>query len=372
MNNYQYYPLDTSKSSFRLLRLRRGDAITIQCDIFHALISDPITLPYEALSYTWGSTELVELIEVNGHRLWITDSLYAALRSLRSHDQDRIIWADAICINQLDKVEQSQQVAIMDKIFGSAFRVIFWLGKPTWEVTLLMDSLHELQAGYVTLLKAGEQADGMTWKRLWSNRQLRLPSSSGDIQAQQRKGLQALLKRPWFERVWILQEVYNARSAVVCCGVLSVSANIFALSPSLLDQPLSQHVRSVLEMMPGSAELNSRPRRTQSDLIDLLSEFRACKATDQRDMIFALLGMSSEPSDQGPLRPDYTKPLLEVVGNTIDYWFRWTTTSIHQVIDVLSDFKTVRVTYLVLPPNLSTTGEMLKVPLLSGKNTIFA
>lgn len=371
MDDYQYSPLDPRTSSFRLLRLYPGDTTTIECEMLDSSIGSSNTLPYEALSYAWGSTELVRRVKINKQTLWITENLYIALACLRSRDHDRVLWIDAICINQAQKDEQSQQVREMGRIFSFASRVIIWLGMPTQEVVLLMEALSVLQVKSTAVARAGAQADSTTWKILWSSYLSRLSSSNEDLIAQQREGLQVLLRRPWFERVWILQEVYNARSAIVCCDSLSVSADIFALSPSLLEQSPSQHIQSVLEMMPGLVRLDSQPRPAQRDLISLLAEFHTCKASDQRDMIFALLGMSLEPSDHELLRPDYTKSLLEVVYNAIRYWFGWTTTSVRQVIDFLTNFETVRATYLILPPGLRGTTETLRVPSLSGKSAVY-
>lgn len=83
MDDYQYCNLDPHTSSFRLLILRKGDGNQIDGDIFHVSISDPDTVPYEALSYVWATTGLVDQIEVDGQRLWMTENLYTALQYLR-------------------------------------------------------------------------------------------------------------------------------------------------------------------------------------------------------------------------------------------------------------------------------------------------
>lgn len=367
--DFQYLPLNTDHPTFRLLRLRKGDTIRVECDIFHSPISGSDTLvSYEALSYTWGSSDLVDCIEVNGQRLWITANLYSALLCLRSRDCDRILWIDAVCINQSDKVEQSQQVRMMGGIYSFAERVIFWLEKPTPEVMLLMESLVELQRRSNVLTSHSPDLDDKTMERLWS--QLVVGSQDSILLDRQRKGLRYLLRKPWFERIWILQEVAKAQSAVVCSGTLSIPAYIFARSPFMLGISPSPHIRSILDIMPQPSRHKSWWSQ-EPELSDLLYRFRDCKATDARDMIYALLGMSSDP-DHELLRPDYTKPVQEVLHNAVRYWFESTNAPISQIIDLLAVFETVHVTYLVLPERSTTPGEAVQIPSSSGEITLAA
>src|ERR1700761_9437031 len=87
------------------------------------------TEKYEALSYTWGQSSENRTIQLNGCTLRITDNLYNALRRLRRLTSTRTLWVDALCINQDDLHERSQQVAIMGEIYGKAARVLVWLGE---------------------------------------------------------------------------------------------------------------------------------------------------------------------------------------------------------------------------------------------------
>ena len=125
-----YYPLNTSKrGSFRLLTLQpRGSADEVICTLSHDTWEDGTR--YEALSYVWGYPTLNRrTISLNGRPFSITESLYTALRDLRIWREPRIIWADAICINQDDDVERAEQVRYMGEIYENAERVIVWLGE---------------------------------------------------------------------------------------------------------------------------------------------------------------------------------------------------------------------------------------------------
>ena len=140
---------------------------------------------YEALSYTWGSPEATETITCNDVDFPITENLFRALQALRpSRNTARHLWVDAICINQTDDNEKGEQVWHMLQIYQKATRVIAWLG-----------TAHE------DLVPAVAAAS------LFS------PVVPEDV-AESRivyRGMCDLYMRPWFQRIWIQQEIFAAR-----------------------------------------------------------------------------------------------------------------------------------------------------------------
>ena len=97
LETYQYTSLRPGDSTFRLLKLLKYRSPELECELFPQSLSNNEHVSYEALSYVWGSTELVECIILDRKRHWITDNLYSALQYLRLHDRDRYLWIDAIC-----------------------------------------------------------------------------------------------------------------------------------------------------------------------------------------------------------------------------------------------------------------------------------
>ncbi|KAH8724276.1 heterokaryon incompatibility protein-domain-containing protein [Phaeosphaeriaceae sp. PMI808] len=86
---------------------------------------------YTALSYVWGDPSNPEQAEVNGHTVLLQSNLAVALRQIRATKTPEIcraIWADALCINQLDNKEKAEQVRMMDRIYPWATLVIAWFG----------------------------------------------------------------------------------------------------------------------------------------------------------------------------------------------------------------------------------------------------
>ncbi|KAF4958054.1 hypothetical protein FGADI_2684 [Fusarium gaditjirri] len=86
--------------------------------------------PYEALSYTWGDEAASIRILLNGEVFLIRPNLAYALAALRS-SEPRVLWVDALCINQQDTTERNHQVGMMGDIFRRAERVLVWLGRPS-------------------------------------------------------------------------------------------------------------------------------------------------------------------------------------------------------------------------------------------------
>src|SRR5690349_23769360 len=115
---YDYSSLPDTGNWIRLIRLMpdQDEHAPLRCHLFnyHLQDSGKGAHRYEALSYVWGSPENRRVVFMNnGCYIHVTTNLFAALTRLRDRFFERIIWIDAICINQDDKVEQGRQVQSM-------------------------------------------------------------------------------------------------------------------------------------------------------------------------------------------------------------------------------------------------------------------
>lgn len=99
-SDYKYKRLDLGTDAIRLIRLHMGRGGSIQCDMFETYLSELEGVPYEALSYVWGDKESADRIWVNGCLFTVTANLFEALSNLRQPGEDRLLWVDAICIDQ--------------------------------------------------------------------------------------------------------------------------------------------------------------------------------------------------------------------------------------------------------------------------------
>ena len=300
MAAYKYRPLDLNGSSIRLLKLLKGNfGDDIQCKLIDGWIEESI--PYDALSYTWGRTGKAATITVDGITMGVTLNVYEALQQIRSEDESRYLWIDAICIDQDNIQERGHQVQQMSRIYQNAERVVIWLGQGTKETDRVMDSMKQLHKIFVN--KEGDWRQS-AWLRM-------NPCPAGCYE-----GMKLLLSHPWFRRIWILQEIANARVATVLCGKKSISASTFAQVPSLLGLQPDPHCQAVLDIMPGLSRQTSW-WKDKRDLYTLLKKFRNSEATDKRDIVYALLGISSDACKI--LLPDYEKPLLQVICDTTSF-----------------------------------------------------
>jgi hypothetical protein len=115
----------------------------LELNIIHVSLAD--CPDYEALSYRWGGQEPDIPIPCNNHRLLITRNVADALRYLRHKDKKRILWIDAICINQSDVGEKNHQVAMMYNIYRSAREVHVWLGPGSEDSREALSLVPEIQ-----------------------------------------------------------------------------------------------------------------------------------------------------------------------------------------------------------------------------------
>jgi hypothetical protein len=143
MLTYRYRPLKHD-DSIRILVLHpsvnSSDPVT--CTIQHARLSDT-SLEYEALSYTWGGSTRTQTISFSSGRreLLVGENCRDALWRLRLGDRDRVLWIDAICINQENLAERTRQVRIMDVVYRRAFNVVVFLGEQVSCTQNLFDEL---------------------------------------------------------------------------------------------------------------------------------------------------------------------------------------------------------------------------------------
>lgn len=101
----------------------------IPADMYHPMPR------YEALSYAWGSPEKTKSIMCNSKEIRISGNLHAALSRPQKDESKRILWIDAICIDQDDIVEQGLQVRMMQDILFVAYQVLLWVEEETNEVS---------------------------------------------------------------------------------------------------------------------------------------------------------------------------------------------------------------------------------------------
>ncbi|KAF4445231.1 heterokaryon incompatibility [Fusarium acutatum] len=299
-DRFQYEPFDLESAGFRLVLIEKGAQSRLPCRLWQAYLNDII--PYEALSYSWGSQSTPREITIDGKILSITESLYEALWHLRRPDEDRMLWVDALCIDQNNINERGHQVNHMGEIYKKADRVIIWLGYVSGDAVKLKSGIDMFEKNLPLNAFSQWSQEDIRWKQTWKE----VEAGLGEFcQEELANGLQTFMEKPWFSRVWILQEVANAKRATVKCNLGEMSTKLFALLPYLTGVEVSQQCQAVLDIMAGEMRRSSWWNKSRN-LCQLLWKFRGCQATDPRDRVYALLGMATDIQESGILA-DYAK-----------------------------------------------------------------
>ncbi|KAF7920231.1 uncharacterized protein EAE97_011572 [Botrytis byssoidea] len=310
MDPYQYQRINLGRPSIRLLQLYKGDwSEKIQGHFVSAWFDEPDSIiPYLALSYTWGNIDKVEEVIIDSARIKVTSNLHMALQHLRSGEEDQIFWIDALCINQENVHEKIHQIRQMGDIYKKAEKVVVWLGQGTEETDLVMDSMKRLRKA------------SLGWNSAeWKDKANGWVDENNEHLENSREQMRLILQRPWFRRIWILQEVANARRATtVHCGNRSITVTIFSQFPALIALTPAVHCQSVLDIMPGILRKETWWRQGQK-LQTLLVKFRESEATDDRDKIYALLGISSDAHRSNILDPKCDKSSQQVIREAVSF-----------------------------------------------------
>jgi hypothetical protein len=295
------YKRDLPKGQIRLLQIKQGHSLsTIECEFVYLDLQK--NADYVALSYTWGSAIATIPILVAGAVTVVTENLYVALLHLRQGKVPRV-WVDALCINQTNMTERSIQVSQMAEVYQGASMVYVWLG----------DSNEMTRRAFEELYKMTQHVE-------WDNK---IPAAYFDADQAHPKwtAMCELLYRPWFRRVWIIQEILCAQHAIFACGADFMEANTFLLiinamiEADALPKILSFHAdksdstngakRTTIQQLDFMVQARNRSINPltgtdfRGNLLDYLSQTRWANATNPRDKIYGILSLAKDASGLG-------------------------------------------------------------------------
>ncbi|KAF2260778.1 HET-domain-containing protein [Lojkania enalia] len=314
-NKQLYTPLSKSKNDIRLLDLEPSNTnfnSSICCHLRHAVLRPGLN--FTALSYTWGDPTVRKPISTNGHTMNVTVNLYDALQHMRDASQRRTFWIDAVCINQNDILERNAQVLRMCEIYGIASSVEVWLGKEAENDAAGMSVVKELGASV-------SNAEDILSKPLSDKNKEDFFNILSACNPEVARAVGRLFKRPWWTRVWVVQELSlaNQATSIVRCGAqvapwLSFLVTAYAINEfwSLMNGIISTKFPD--ERLDGTEHgvrmaqcRNINPEFPGFTLLELLNQHRDCEATDPRDKIYGLLGLAGDVDTIG-VQPSYTSP----------------------------------------------------------------
>jgi hypothetical protein len=352
MNPYRYSPLPPDGDEIRLLRLLPGPASAdIEIEIFHAKTSpNPV---YEALSYVWGPSERCDHVLVREavkprsrvsnivHRfnhlqlrkpkteshsrylLPITKNLSIALHYLKLPGEPRTLWIDAICINQDDLSERSREVIKMGSIYSNAKQVLLWLGPSSDNSSLALETLGKISEG-IDFVK---EENSIYYKHGGWAGQIRHNPEALKSYAQNWVAIRDLLRREWFSRLWVFQEVGLAARATIIVGHDSLDWNSFAVGlhwiwANRTEVNESTEEVAIEEFGPSNiAGFLYRWRRNVIGFTQLMDVTKNLLCSDPRDQLFAIRSLTT-PQVQSIIIPDYSKTVEETLKIFALRWIR--------------------------------------------------
>ncbi|KAG5757027.1 hypothetical protein H9Q70_000443 [Fusarium xylarioides] len=287
--SYQYRPIEDA--SIRLVRILPERKTMIKCEIIHVSLEQPP--PYVAISYTWGDTGDTRKIEIEGCLIPIAVSLHGALQALRKKQLSVLVWADDLCINQKDREERSQQVQLMPFIYSNADSVAIWLGP---EENDSVPAVRFLDA----IATTGEPFGSSNTSKL-----LAAGAENGDLLA-----VVSLFGREYWRRLWVVQEVFNAKRIMVYCGSTRLDWKKYQSASVLFSQRRG-------ELIFNNKDQLKRRLATSPD------QFSYVQRLFYRDKLYGILGVLPA-SIRDEFRADYNLSVKDVYTEIVDFLLKTT------------------------------------------------
>ncbi|KAI4860540.1 heterokaryon incompatibility protein-domain-containing protein [Hypoxylon rubiginosum] len=331
IQEYDYDDCPLPEGNIRILLLkpdadRNGDIVVeLLSYSLDELACNPERYQFTALSYSWGNgdatkavfvdmgtadepapqpesdevTKLVAPLQRRARRLNVKPNLHEFLQQSRDSKKEVGLWVDCICTNQKDNREKSDQVSRLDAIYSTAAKVSIWLGPADKDgkTDRAMDFIRFiLENGTEETLKDG-------YAKAWSE-------------------LLCLLRRGWFSRRWVVQEIALAKDAEVRCGSKTIHWRDFSDAVSIFtfnfdtilkivkaEPVLEQSLEGITDTRSLSAQIlidvSSNPRQSLESLVSALSTFHV---SDPRDTVYALLNLPTKEKSKLPEKPRTYSP----------------------------------------------------------------
>lgn len=323
---YQYQPLSSPSTQIRLIELLPGRGI-IQCRLKVTELGEA-EHTYEPVSYCWkaytrehwyGSSykekkkQKTLRVRVDGADLYITENLHGALRQMRLESGIRVLWADAICINQADDEEKSVQVAMMSRIYEGGFQTLAWLGEADHRTrkafACLKDCADRARANTILppqseqsepeVIARNSQRPGIAahyrWLAIWD----------WFAKDSLRVSVESIIRRPYFRRTWIIQEIAISDRVLFMCGT-------FGITWSDLAHGFREWSFSVPDEDSFIALDDIWTSLYDYDLLEVAMMASPTQASDSRDKLYSVLGLVSDSEMTAAMTVNYNKSPEEV------------------------------------------------------------
>jgi Heterokaryon incompatibility protein (HET) len=317
---YQYSPLNEDQNEIRILSLLPGKfGSTLRGTLSTISVADTNFPDYEAVSYTWGpNITLIDIIIESPEEmsLAVTSNLASLLPYLRYEDRPRLLWIDAVCVNQKDLLERSSQVNRMSDIYSQAQRVVIWLGLEAEDTPLAIECISLISSkiivdwGPATMKAATSEED---WVKL------DVPLHFDDDQMM---ALVHFFESDWFERLWVWQEVRLGSEATIALRGTKhilwdkIRDAVFFLCWKRWPQDLPAKYRKLHKYL-SSCAYQLCNAKTEHAFLFLVRQTTNCKCSDPRDRVFALLALCKKDAKEMNIQVDYKKQVVDIYKDAV-------------------------------------------------------
>ncbi|KAI0201180.1 heterokaryon incompatibility protein-domain-containing protein [Astrocystis sublimbata] len=315
-------PLNDSGKDIRIIKLLPNHRnAPIACELEHIALEPGAD--YEALSYCWGDASVTKSILLDSKPYPITLNLLDGLRYLRHEQHPRRLWVDSLCINQMDVAERNREILRMRDIYRLASAVVIWLGDYRPFTRQHVERIFDYVSRFAecnTREKEDELIRDTGFDELWH-----MQSQLHDF----------IRTRKWFQRMWILQEVSVrpkprvkdvSLSPNLICGDLPLPfaylrvvdeywvTNTFDKRICL--PPICPQMDRMKVIWYGHQAIALKEQKaTVTQLLAWILALVAARfhSTDQRDIVYATLGLLNADPLPVELIPDYGKSPTEIL-----------------------------------------------------------
>lgn len=313
---FEYPPLQRNSEQVRLIKIEPGAlneqiVCTLERQDITDTTSEKLRRKYIALSYTWGPPLPYKEILINGGRFTVRQNLWDFLIVARQKLSSDLYWIDQICINQESNDEKNHQIQLMSQIYQNASLVNIWLGSAAHDSDFAIDYI-EWQVSTLTRQKKDVLRFSFTTQHT-------------------KTAIKHLFSRPYWSRLWVIQEIKLARDIYVLCGHKEmpwhllkrfveqqvgrkgISSDLINLNAALLVLGHGiKYVRDTHPMFVNEYEYNRGSHQRLRQNIYMFCHFQC---TDPRDKVYAfrgLLGEDDRSSSAIHMIVDYNKTVEEV------------------------------------------------------------
>lgn len=351
---FKHAPLDSATREIRLLTLLPGEpGSPLVGNLKTVSLND--RPQYEALSYTWGSSDVKYDMTIDGLGFSVGHNLRKALDDLRSLTESCVIWNDAICINQSDHEEKGHQIHLMRAIYSESTAVCAWIDH---EINPLDPSFMSLQA-----LDNGVQIQDYSaeywhpvarifrnqyWRRLWVQQELIMaPAIKVYCQRHLLNGLQLLnfAARLGDDYIRYAEEKHKVAME------LQIFINLDLEAGTIHDVLAAKcyHARERHSTRADRIARGEKPRSRWSELMTWFLNAIELEMSGPRDRVYGILGITLRDEGLESFDINYNLPVATVYSQVFEFYIKETNSLLF-------------LCFFQLPSRPPTTGPKVAVP----------